>query len=194
MKKNYKQQLDEIKDQVLHCTQCPLHQGRINAVFGEGPYEARIFVIGEAPGAKEDEAGKPFVGRAGKLLDELLEKQGLSRDKNVFISNIVKCRPPKNRIPGKAEVNICFPYIEQQIELINPEILVLLGATALKSYTGTSEKITDLRGEWWKEEGRFVMPTYHPAAVFRNPAYRKYIEQDIKTISDKYQALNKESK
>jgi len=126
--------------------------------------------------------------------DELLEKQGLSRDKNVFISNIVKCRPPKNRIPGKAEVNACFPYIEQQIELINPEILVLLGATALKSYTGTSEKITDLRGKWWNEEGRFIMPSYHPAAVFRNPAYRKYIEQDIKTISDKYQALYNESK
>ena len=189
MNKKGREQLDKIKDQVLRCTQCALHNGRTNAVFGEGPYRARIFIIGEAPGAKEDEAGKPFVGRAGKLLDEMLEKEGLSRKNNVFISNIVKCRPPKNRIPGKKEVEACFPYIEQQIDLINPEILVLLGATALKSFTGSTEKITNLRGNWWKKDGRLIMPTYHPAAVFRNPAYRKFIEQDIKTISKKYHAL-----
>lgn len=189
MQKNNIKQLDDIKNQVLKCTQCPLHQNRINAVFGEGPYDASVFIIGEAPGAKEDEAGKPFVGRAGKLLDELLEEVGLSRKKNVFISNIVKCRPPKNRVPGKNEVNLCFPYLEQQIDLINPEILVLLGATALKSFTGTKEKITDLRGKWQEANGRLIMPTYHPAAVFRNPAYRKFIEQDIQTISEKYHAL-----
>ena len=189
MKKNHSKQLDEIKQQVLGCTQCPLHKCRTNAVFGAGARDARIFIIGEAPGAKEDEAGEPFVGRAGKLLDEMLESYGLSRNKNVFISNIVKCRPPKNRVPGKKEVETCFPYLEKQIQLINPEMLLLLGATALKSYTGTSEKITSLRGKWWEEGGRLVMPTYHPAAVFRNPAYRKYIDKDIKTISDKYREL-----
>ncbi len=189
MKKTHSQQLDELKQQVLSCTQCPLHKGRTNAVFGIGPRDAPIFIIGEAPGAKEDEAGEPFVGRAGKLLDEILGSYGLSRNQNVFISNIVKCRPPKNRVPGKTEVGTCFPYLEQQIQLINPEILLLLGATALKSYAGTSEKITSLRGRWWKEKGRQVMPSYHPAAVFRNPAYRKFIEQDIKTISDTYRKL-----
>lgn len=190
MNKDHSQQLDRLKQQVLSCKQCPLHEGRTNAVFGVGPWDARIFIIGEGPGAKEDEAGEPFVGRAGKLLDEILASYGLSRKQNVFISNIVKCRPPKNRIPGKKEVETCFPYLEEQIQLINPDILLLLGATALKSYVGTSEKITNLRGKWWEEAGRLVMPTYHPAAVFRNPAYRKYIEQDIKTIADKYRELN----
>ncbi|MCF8335654.1 MAG: uracil-DNA glycosylase [Bacteroidales bacterium] len=188
MQENNTKRLDEIKDQVLHCTQCPLHKHRIHAVFGEGPYDAPIFIIGEAPGAKEDETGRPFVGRAGKLIDELLQEYGLSRNKNVFISNIVKCRPPKNRVPDKKEVNLCFSYIEKQIALINPGILVLLGATALKSFTGTHEKITNVRGKWWKEDGRVIIPTYHPAAVFRNPAYRKFIKQDIQTISDQYQA------
>ena len=190
MQKKNRKRLDEIKEQVLSCTQCPLHKGRIHSVFGEGPYDASIFLIGEAPGAKEDEAGKPFVGRAGKLLDELLENQGLSREENVFISNIVKCRPPGNRIPGKKEAETCFPYLEKQIALIDPGILVLLGATALKSFTGSSGKITDLRGQWWGDYGRLIMATYHPAAVFRNPAYRRFIEQDIKTISEKYQSLH----
>lgn len=189
MEKNNRKRLDAIKDQVVNCTQCPLHEGRIHAVFGEGPYDAPIFLIGEAPGAREDEAGQPFVGRAGKLLDEILGKEGLSRKENVFISNIVKCRPPKNRIPGKKEVEVCFPYLEKQIALNNPGIILLLGATALKSFTGSTEKITDLRGKWWEDQGRLVMTTYHPAAVFRNPAYRKFIEQDIKTISEKYQLL-----
>ncbi|MFP4620334.1 MAG: uracil-DNA glycosylase family protein [Bacteroidales bacterium] len=189
MSKNNEHQLDEIMNQVLNCTSCPLHKHRFNAVFGVGPYDSPVFIIGEAPGAKEDEAGEPFVGKAGKLLDELLEKYGLSRQKNVFISNIVKCRPPKNRVPAKKEVHTCFPYLEKQIDLINPAILILLGATALKSFTGSTEKITGLRGKCWKKNGRQIMPTYHPAAVFRNPAYRQFIEKDIKTLAEKYHAL-----
>ena len=184
---NHTKQIEILKDQVLNCTKCPLHKNRTNAVFGEGPYNAPVFLIGEAPGAKEDQAGKPFVGRAGKLLDELLNQYGLSRHENVFIANMVKCRPPKNRIPGKKELDACFPYLEKQIALINPRILVLLGSTALKWFYGSNEKITELRGRWMKEKNRLIMPTYHPAAVFRNPAYKTFIEKDIKTISEQYQ-------
>jgi DNA polymerase len=179
--------LEEIQKQVTGCTKCPLHQERLNAVFGEGPWDAPIMVIGEGPGANEDKQGRPFVGRAGKLLDQLLEQQGLSRRDNVFIANIVKCRPPKNRVPKKPEVEACFPYLTRQIQLIDPAILVLLGATAIKSYRGElKEKISDVRGKWSREDGRLVMATFHPAAVFRNRTYQGYIEEDLKTIADTY--------
>ena len=180
-------QLDQLKKKVLSCKACPLHEPRHLAVFGEGPYTSQVMIIGEGPGAKEDELGRPFVGRAGKLLDQMLEQQDLSRDKNVFIANIVKCRPPKNRVPHKKEIETCFPYLEQQIRLIDPAILVLLGATAMKSYWGRlNKKVSDIRGKWHEEAGRLVMPTFHPAAVFRNRNYQAYIEEDIKTIAGKY--------
>jgi DNA polymerase len=179
--------LEKIRNQVAGCKKCPLHQERIHAVFGEGPWDAPIMVIGEGPGANEDKQGLPFVGRAGKLLDQLLEQQGLSRRENVFIANIVKCRPPKNRVPKKPEVEACFPYLTRQIQLINPSIILLLGATAIKSYRGElKEKISDVRGKWSREDGRLVMATFHPAAVFRNRTYQGYIEEDLKTIADQY--------
>jgi len=185
-------QLKQIKKQVLGCTACPLHQERNLAVFGEGPWESRIMVIGEGPGANEDKLGRPFVGRAGKLLDQMLEKQDLSRGKNVFIANIVKCRPPQNRVPHKKEVETCFPYLREQIRLINPEIILLLGATAMRSYWGSlDEKVSDIRGKWHREAGRLVMPTFHPAAVFRNRNYQEYIEQDLNTIAGKYRELKR---
>jgi len=179
--------LEQIQKQVTGCKKCPLHQERLNAVFGEGPWDAPIMVIGEGPGANEDKQGLPFVGRAGKLLDQLLEQQGLSRKENVFIANIVKCRPPKNRVPKKPEVEACFPYLTRQIQLIDPSIIVLLGATAIKSYRGElKEKISDVRGKWSREDGRMVMATFHPAAVFRNRTYQGYIEADLKTIAEQY--------
>jgi len=190
--KDKNRQLDQLKSKVLSCTECPLHQERNLAVFGEGPWESRIMVIGEGPGANEDKLGRPFVGRAGKLLDRMLEKQDLSREKNVFIANIVKCRPPKNRVPHKKEIETCFPYLEEQIRLINPHIIVLLGATAMKAYWGRlDEKVKDIRGKWRNEAGRLVMPTYHPAAVFRNRNYQEYIEQDLNTIADKCRELSR---
>jgi len=144
-------------------------------------------VIGEGPGANEDKLGRPFVGRAGKLLDQLLEQEGLSRQENVFIANIVKCRPPNNRVPKKPEVEACFPYLSRQIQLIDPAIILLLGATAIKSYRGElKEKISDIRGRWSQEDGRLVMATFHPAAVFRNRTYQRYIEEDLKTIAGQY--------
>ena len=179
-----KDALEKLKAQVLTCKQCPLHKKRIQAVFGEGSYDARIFIIGEGPGAIEDQLGRPFVGRAGKFLDHILEKYGLSRNSNVFISNIVKCRPPENRIPTTHEINSCFPYLKQQIELINPHILVLLGSTALKSFMGTHDKISELRGQWMEINGRLLLPTFHPAAGLRNPAYKKALEKDIQKLSD----------
>ena len=154
-------QLEKIRASVKDCTRCPLHEQRNQAVFGEGPWDARIMIIGEGPGAKEDELGRPFVGRAGKLLDKLLEKQGFSREKNVFIANIVKCRPPKNRVPHKKEIESCYPYLKEQIDLINPDIILLLGATAVKSYRGESlkDKMSDIRGRWSHENGRMVIPS-----------------------------------
>jgi DNA polymerase len=166
-----------------------LHESRIQAVFGEGPWDAPIFIVGEGPGAAEDEAGRPFVGRAGKLLDELLSRYGLSRNENVFIGNVVKCRPPKNRIPSRKEVKTCFPYLEKQIALINPRIIVLLGSTALKSFYDPGDKITLSRGQWKEDRGRLIMPTYHPAAIFRNPSYKTFIESDLKTVAEKYEEL-----
>jgi DNA polymerase len=192
MQDNQSRQLEKLKSQAKNCKKCPLHSNRTNAVFGEGPYDAPVFIIGEAPGAREDMEGRPFVGRAGKLLDELLEKNGLSRKDNVFIGNIVKCRPPDNRVPGKKEVNSCFPYLEKQITLINPQILVLLGATALNSFLGKDKKISELRGTWSEINGRLLFVAYHPAAALRNPAYKKLLEQDLQTLAGRYRDLRKD--
>jgi DNA polymerase len=172
----------KLKTKVQSCTSCPLHETRQNAVFGEGNEKADILIIGEGPGAKEDELGRPFVGRAGKLLDQLLEEEGLSREKNVFIANIVKCRPPKNRIPHKQEIETCFPYLEKQIEYLNPGVIVLLGLTAYKSFTGEVVKMGETHGKWFDYKGHKMMTTYHPASVFRNPSFRKFIKEDFKKI------------
>jgi DNA polymerase len=172
-----------LHSEVVECTQCPLHETRINAVFGEGDSNANILIIGEGPGANEDKLGRPFVGRAGKLLDEVLERFDLSRESGVFIANIVKCRPPKNRVPKKAEVNTCFPYLERQIELLNPKIILLLGLTAVKSFLGIEEQMKAIRGVEKNINGRKVMATYHPAAILRNPNLRKLLEEDIQKIA-----------
>ena len=176
-------QLDSIKEQVLSCKKCDLHKTRLNAVFGEHDYSAKIMIVGEGPGANEDKQGRPFVGRAGKLLDEILHKYGLSREKGVFISNIVKCRPPENRLPRKKEINACFSYLEEQIELINPKIIVLLGLTAAKSFMGLKEQMKGIRGKEMEKKGKTVIVTYHPAAILRNPNLREFLEKDIEKVS-----------
>lgn len=175
--------LETLKKQVITCTRCGLHETRNKAVFGEGDYKADILIIGEGPGANEDKLGRPFVGRAGKLLDEILEQNKLTREQGVFIANIVKCRPPKNRVPRKKEIETCFPYLEQQIELIDPSIIVLLGLTAVKSFLGIEEQMKVLRGKKMERDGRTVMATYHPAAILRNPNLRGLLEEDIQQIS-----------
>jgi DNA polymerase len=184
MNKKYQDELNEIKQQVLGCTKCELHKTRINSVFGESDYQAKIMIIGEGPGANEDKLGRPFVGRAGKLLDEILDKYGLSRDDGVFISNIVKCRPPSNRLPKKQEINECLPYLERQIDLIGPKIIILLGLTAVKSFLGRKDQMKDIRGKILELDGRKIMPTYHPAAILRNQNLRTYLEEDIEKVSN----------
>jgi DNA polymerase len=162
--------LDAIAEQIAHCTQCPLHEGRRNTVPGEGNPDARLLFIGEGPGEQEDLQGRPFVGRAGHLLDRMILAMGLQRE-DVFIGNIIKCRPPENRAPSLIEAETCIPYLEQQIEVIAPEVIVALGATAAKFLLNTRQGINKLRATWHSYRGIPVMPTYHPAYLLR--AYTK---------------------
>jgi DNA polymerase len=162
--------LEEIRSELGECTRCKLHEQRTNVVFGVGDPGARLMFIGEGPGADEDARGEPFVGRAGKKLDEMISAIGLARSE-VYIANIVKCRPPKNRDPERDEVETCFPFLEQQIEAIRPKVIVTLGAPATRTLLETRIGITKLRGQWHGFRGIPVMPTFHPAYLLR--AYTK---------------------
>jgi uracil-DNA glycosylase len=166
------------------CTRCDLASTRTNVVLGVGNRNARLMLIGEAPGEKEDLAGVPFVGRAGQLLDRVLEASGIERD-DVFITNIVACRPPKNRAPRAAEVRAHAPWIEEQLRLVNPEIVVTLGRVAL-TYFIPKAKVTRIRGKPQKvargETTLTVVPTLHPAAALRDPELRPLIEADFRKI------------
>ena len=167
----------EIATEVRSCVKCPLHLSRKNAVPGEGPSSASVMVVGEAPGQSEDEQGRPFVGAAGKNLDALLSHAGLSRT-SVFITNVVKCRPPSNRRPARGELDACHPYLRRQIETISPKIIVLLGDTAMKEFfpafsLGRAHGVPVTRGAI-----RFF-PTYHPASVIYNPGLKDVLEEDF---------------
>lgn len=153
--------------EVKGCTRCRLHETRTNTVFGEGTPDARIFFIGEGPGENEDLTGRPFVGRAGQLLDKMIAGMGLTRD-HVFIANIVKCRPPGNRVPLPDEVATCTPYLERQLEIVRPAVIVTLGLPALK-YMLNNPKLTmgKMRGQWQAWRGIKLMPTFHPSYVLR---------------------------
>ncbi|MFP4663066.1 MAG: uracil-DNA glycosylase [Bacteroidales bacterium] len=179
----------ELEMQVLECTKCSLSESRQNAVFGQGSTNAGIFIIGEGPGAEEDKQGLPFVGRSGQLLDKILSACNFTREKHVFIGNIVKCRPPENRNPEPGEMNTCLPWLYQQIEMIDPPILVLLGSTALKGMIDSNGKISELRGNWLEWNNRHVMPTYHPAALLHNPTLKKEVWEDFKKVFYKYREL-----
>lgn len=162
--------LVEIRTELGECTRCKLHEQRTNVVFGVGDPGAGLMFIGEGPGADEDARGEPFVGRAGKKLDEMISAIGLSRS-DVYIANIVKCRPPKNRDPERDEIETCSPFLELQIEAIRPKVIVTLGAPATKTLLNTRIGITKLRGQWHAFRGVAVMPTFHPAYLLR--AYTK---------------------
>ncbi len=181
-------EIEDLKKEVLSCIKCSLAQGRTNVVFGEGNLQAKLMCIGEGPGRDEDLQGRPFVGKSGQLLDKILAACGFSRAENVFIANIVKCRPPNNRAPLPEEKAQCSPYLMKQIELINPKIIVLLGATAL-SLIDDSYKITRIRGQWLLWRGYWVMPTYHPAALLRNPSLKVETWEDFKKVVAKYREL-----
>lgn len=182
-------ELEKIADEVNQCRKCGLGSLRTNAVPGEGNPNARIMFVGEAPGADEDAQGRPFVGRAGQLLDKVIAACGLKRS-DVFIGNILKCRPPDNRDPAADEIISCLPYLQRQIELINPEVIVALGAHAARTLLNTNKSIGELRGqfhEYYAGIGRppiKLMPTYHTAYLLRNysPENRRRVWEDMKKV------------
>lgn len=172
------EKLDSIFHQVQDCKRCPLGEGRINVVFGDGDPQARVLIIGEAPGKNEDIQGKPFVGAAGKYLNELLEIAGLKRE-DVFIANVLKCRPPNNRDPRPEEIDMCAPYLRDQTRAIDPEYIVTLGNFATKFILKTESGITSLHGRL-TQTGRFkVFPVFHPAAAIYDQTKKAALEEDF---------------
>ena len=188
------EELNKLKQECLNCKKCVLGDTRINVVFSDGnPETAKAILIGEAPGENEDKTGTPFVGRAGKLLNEFLEKAGISREKDLYIINTVKCRPPKNRVPSDEEKRLCEEYLLKQIEIINPEIMIFCGATALKSFYDKKVAISKIRGEVLEieigEKVRKCIPIFHPSYLLRyhsldegSPRY--YMLEDLKKIKN----------
>lgn len=164
------------------CARCRLREGCRGVVFGEGNRHAHLVLIGEAPGATEDELGRPFVGKAGELLDRILEAAGLDRGE-VYISNVVLCRPPGNRPPQPDEMALCRPYLRRRLELIRPEIVVALGATATAALLRPGARITQERGRFHRVGGWWVMPTFHPAALLRDPSKKKAVWEDFQMVS-----------
>lgn len=174
-------ELEKLRDECLNCTRCPLWETRTNVVFGIGPGYAKVMFIGEGPGEHEDLQGEPFVGRGGKLLDDMLELIDLDRSK-VYIANMVKCRPPKNRDPLPEEQMACSDWLSRQLELINPRIIVCLGRIAAMRFIKPDFKMTREHGQWFEKDGRRVMALYHPAALLRDPNKRPETFDDLKRI------------
>jgi DNA polymerase len=167
-----------LNDLICTCVMCPLGQTRTKFVFGVGNPKATLMIVGEAPGADEDAQGEPFVGRAGQLLNKILEAIGFRRDE-VYICNILKCRPPNNRKPQLEEVERCLPYLRKQIQLVQPALILCLGLTAAENLLGTTESLGRLRGRTLSYEGTPVMVTYHPAALLRNPNWKRPTWEDV---------------
>ncbi len=178
-------QLGLLEQECLRCASCGLRSGCRQVVFGEGSPRARLMLVGEGPGADEDRLGRPFVGAAGQLLDRILEAVRLKRDE-VYIANIVKCRPPSNRLPVPAEVEQCLPHLKRQIQVINPAIIVCLGALATRTLVDRSASITAVRGRWKQLGGRWYMPTFHPAALLRDPGKKRPAWEDFKEVEKRY--------
>jgi uracil-DNA glycosylase family 4 len=175
-----KEELEQIAKEVSACTMCDLHHSRKNAVPGEGPADSSLLFIGEGPGFHENEQGRPFVGAAGKFLEELLASINLSREQ-VFICNVVKCRPPGNRDPQPDEIEACRGYLERQIAAIQPKVIVTLGRFSMARYFGAS-KISSVHGKAKTVDGRLVVAMFHPAAALHQPALRQSIEDDFRTL------------
>jgi DNA polymerase len=176
--------LPELRELIGDCRLCKLCAGRTNLVFGVGNPKARLMFVGEGPGRDEDLQGEPFVGRAGQLLTDIITKgMGLSRE-DVYIANVVKCRPPDNRNPEPDEVAACEPFLKGQIELIRPEVIVALGKFAVQALLKSKVPITKLRGQWQTYEGIKLMPTFHPAYLLRNPGDKRLVWQDIKKVME----------
>ena len=177
--------MSELKMAVEKCQACPLHKSRKNVVFGEGNEQARLVFVGEAPGADEDRQGKPFVGRAGQKLTQIIEAMGLSRS-DVYIANVLKCRPPGNRNPRQAEIDACEPFLIAQLKLIKPRIICALGTFAAQTLLRTDIRISRLRGRFHTYQGIKLMPTYHPAFPLRNPKFKRDVWKDVQMIMAEY--------
>jgi len=175
------EELARIHGEVLVCIRCELHQGRTRAVPGEGPINAKVMFVGEGPGEKEDLEGRPFVGAAGKFLTELLGSVGLERS-SVFITNIVKCRPPGNRAPKQGEVDSCYPYLQDQIRLVAPRIICPLGTPAIKTVLGPEYSVSQVHGKPFKRDSRTILPLYHPAAALYDGSLRNVQLADFKIL------------
>ncbi|NIN11533.1 MAG: uracil-DNA glycosylase [Gemmatimonadales bacterium] len=171
--------LDALSQTIRDCTECRLCESRTQAVPGEGPAEARLVVVGEGPGAREDETGRPFVGRAGELLTEILAAIDLPRER-VFICNVVKCRPPNNRKPQQDEIDVCAPYLFRQLEIIRPAVILAMGATAAETLLNTRQSLGGLRNRVHEFRGMPLVVTYHPAALLRNPQWKKPTWDDVR--------------
>ena len=180
---------ESLQTACLSCTSCPLSQTRHNVVFGVGPQDAEVMFVGEGPGQQEDETGRPFVGAAGHLLDRMLAAIGLRREQ-VYICNIVKCRPPQNRVPEADERAACMDYLRQQVALVRPKVIVCLGSTPTRALLGEQMRITRDRGVWQLKKGVWFMPTYHPAALLRDADKKRPAWADFQAIRDKLIELN----
>jgi len=172
-----------LKNTLVDCKKCPLSKERKNVVFGEGNIHARLMFVGEAPGHEEDIQGRPFVGEAGMLLTKIIEAMNLKRE-DVYICNILKCRPPQNRNPLPEEISSCIDYLYRQIEFIKPEVICGLGKFASQTLLRTDTSISKLRGNWHSFKGIRFMPTFHPAYLLRNPSSKKIVWQDMKKIME----------
>jgi uracil-DNA glycosylase family 4 len=177
-----KLRLDVIAETVRSCTRCGLSKHRKQTVFARGTGSSGVCFVGEGPGADEDAQGLPFVGAAGQLLDKMITAMGLGRDE-VYVCNIVKCRPPDNRKPEQDEMAACIPYLNEQLDLIQPRVIVALGATAVQGLLGTTEGITRLRGRWKQYRGQIdVMPTFHPSYLLRTPSAKREVWDDLQEV------------
>jgi len=177
--------LSAIREELGDCTRCKLYGGRTNIVFGEGNPKAVLVFVGEGPGQEEDQQGRPFVGAAGQLLTDIIVKGMKVKREDVYICNIVKCRPPDNRNPDPDEIEACEPFLKKQLSAINPAVIVALGNTAVKTLLKTPEGITSLRGKWQTYQGIPLMPTFHPAYLLRNPSGKKLVWEDIQQVMKK---------
>ena len=181
--------LDELEIKCKNCTKCDLCEGRTNLVFGVGKKDADIMLIGEGPGENEDLQGQPFVGRSGQLLDKFLASVDLSRDKNVYIANMVKCRPPKNRDPKPEEQDKCINWLREQFKIIKPKIIVCVGRISAQKLIDKNFKVTQQHGEFIDKNGTLFMGTYHPAAILRNPNNKEAAFSDWLALRDKINEL-----
>jgi uracil-DNA glycosylase len=181
-----------IRADIGDCTRCRLHKGRTNLVFGVGNVNAEIMFVGEGPGADEDAQGEPFVGRAGQLLNNMISAMGLRRE-DVYIANVVKCRPPGNRTPEKDECEVCSPFLLRQIEAIQPKVIVALGAVAAKNLLAMNDSMANLRGRWYDFKSSKLLVTYHPAYLLRDPRQKKEAWKDLQ-MAMKYLGLKPPAK